>query len=152
MQTSSQLVSQKIYRINCLITLPLPYLLHISQCDGLCLVASIGPAVARVSSDAGNPGGRLSQSVEQRHLFCQAEGAEVRLFLTLALALALALALVSSLHCRHRLRAPDFLGTLNLSCLPHLLPGGGALLRGRLQAEGGMTPKRQRGRRKGDFW
>lgn len=70
-----------------------PHLLHISQCDGLCLVAHVGPALPCVSSGSGNPGWRLSQSVEQCHLFCQAEGAEVRLLLTVTLILVL------SLHC-----------------------------------------------------
>lgn len=122
----------------------LAYLLHISQCDGLCLVASVGPALACVPPGAGNPDGRLSQSVEQRHLFCQAESAEIRLVLTLTLTF--------SLHCGHRLRALDLVGFLHLPVLPRLLPGGGTLLQGRLQAEGRMTPERQRGRRKGDFW
>lgn len=133
-----------------------PYLLHVSQCDGLGLVASVGPALACPPSGVGNPGGWLSQSVEQRHLFCQTEGAEVRLVLTLTLTLtlvlALALALVFPLHCGHWLRALDLLGILRLPHLPHLLPGGGAPLRGSLQAEGRGTPERPRGRRKGDFW
>lgn len=108
----------------------LPYLLQISQCDGLCLVASIGPALTCVPSGAGHTGGSLSQSVEQRHLLCEAEGAEVRLLLTLTLTLTLALVvtLLFSLHCGNRHSALDLLGTLHLLGLPHLLPSGSALL------------------------
>lgn len=107
----------------------LPYLLQISQCDGLCLVASVGPALTCVPSGAGHTGGSLSQSVEQRHLLCEAEGAEVRLLLTLTLTLTLALVvtLLCSLHCGNRHSALDLLGTLHLPGLPHLLPSGSAL-------------------------
>lgn len=106
----------------------LPYLLHISQCDGLCLVPSVGPALPCVPSDAGDPGGWLSQSVEQRHLFGQTEGAEVGLVLTRTL--------LFYLHCGHRLGALDLAGILHLLGLSRLLPRGGALLRRCLQAEG----------------
>lgn len=58
------------------------YLLHISKGDGLCLVAGVAPAVPSVPSGSGNPGGRLSQSVEQSHLFSQAQRAQVRFLLT----------------------------------------------------------------------
>lgn len=106
----------------------LPYLLQISQCDGLCLVASVGPALTCVPSGAGHTGGSLSQSVEQRHLLCEAEGAEVRLLLTLTLTLTLVVTLLCSLHCGNRHSALDLLGTLHLPVLPHLLPSGSALL------------------------
>lgn len=121
----------------------LPYLLHISQCDGLCLVPSVGPALPRVPSDAGDPGGWLSQSVEQRHLFGQTEGAEVRLVLTRTL--------LFYLHCGRGLGAPHLVGLLHLPGLPRLLPGGGALLRRCLQAEGNVTSTRQGGKRKVDL-
>lgn len=107
---------------------PPPYLLQISQCDRLCLVASVGPALTCVPSGAGHTGGSLSQSVEQRHLLCEAEGAEVRLLLTLTLTLALVVTLLFSLHCGKRHSALDLLGTLHLLGLQHLLPCGSALL------------------------
>lgn len=108
------------------IILLLPYLLHISQCDRLSLVASVGPALACVPSGAGHSGWRLSQPVEQRHFFCQAEGAEVRLLLTLTLTRTLALAF--SLHCGHWLRALGLLCVLHQPRLPCLLLGSSTLL------------------------
>lgn len=110
-----------------------PHLLHISQCDGLRLVASVGPTLACVPSGASNPGGRLSQPVEQCHLFCQAEGAEVWLFLRLTLILTL----VFFFHFESLLGNLSLLRFLRLPGLPRLLPGGGALLGRCLQAEGG---------------
>ena len=97
-----------------------PYLLHISQRDGLRLVASVGPALARVPPGAGHPGRRLSQPVEQCHLLCQAEGAEVGLLLTVTLGF--------SLHGAHRLGHTGLLCLLHQPRLPCLLVGSGALL------------------------
>lgn len=108
----------------------LSYLLHVSQCDWLSLVATVGPALARVPSGSSHSGGRLSQTVEQRHLLSQAEGAEVRLLLTLALALALLLVLiltldlVFNLHGGQRLGVMDLRSILDQPCLPRLLLGG----------------------------
>lgn len=96
------------------------YLLHISKGDGLRLVAGVVPAVSSVPSGSGDPGGRLSQSVEQSHLFSQAQRAQVRLLLTWAWLLSL----------RHWC----WFGGLNHWVVQHLLRGDG-LLRGCLQAE-----------------
>lgn len=49
-----------------------PYLLQVSQGDGLGLVTGVGPALPTIRPGADHPGGWLGQSVEQRHLLCQA--------------------------------------------------------------------------------
>lgn len=96
------------------------YLLHIAKGDGLRLVAGVVPAVSSVPSDFGNPGGRLSQSVEQSHLLSQAQRAQVRFLLTWT-------RLLSFRHwCRF--------GGVDHWLVRHLLRGDG-LLRGCLQAE-----------------
>lgn len=96
------------------------YLLHVSEGDGLRLVAGVVPAVSRVPSGSGDPGGRLSQSVEQSHLLSQAQRAQVRFLWTWTW-------LLSFHHC-------CWFGGLKRWAVQHLLRGGG-LLRGRLQAE-----------------
>lgn len=55
------------------------YLFHLSQGDGLGLVAGVAPALPGVSPGPGHLAGRLRQAVEECHLFGQAEGAEVGL-------------------------------------------------------------------------
>lgn len=96
------------------------YLLNVSKGDGLCLVAGIVPAVSSAPSDSGNTSGRLSQPVEQSHLFSQTQCALVKFLLTWTWLLSL----------RHWC----WFGGLNHWMVQHLLRGD-SLLRGCLQAE-----------------
>lgn len=105
------------------------YLLHISKGDGLGLVAGVVPAVSSVPSEFGDPSWRLSQSVEEGHLFSQAQGAHVRFSWTWTWLL--------SLHhwC--------WFGGLEQGVVQNLLRGD-VLLRGCLQAEEEAIFRRKR--------
>lgn len=96
------------------------HLLHVSEGDGLRLVAGVVPAAPGVPSGPGDPAGRLSQPVEESHLLRQAQRAQVRLLLTWTWLLCL--------------RRWCWFGGLDHWVVQRLLRGDG-LLRGRLQAE-----------------